>query len=140
LGFISYARDIKICYRQVLLSEWPALTMGMLPNVFNPSVYRKAFETLMYPFKRHKSSSDTVESGAELLSMAVDHNARGRGIGKLLVAALDKEMSLIGINSYFVVTHGVDERSNAFYLACGFTRVAEFMNHGKPMNKYYKKV
>jgi GNAT superfamily N-acetyltransferase len=114
--------------------------MAMLPNVFNPTVYRKVFETLKYPFKRHESSSDTVESGAELLSMAVDHNARGRGIGKLLVAALDEKMSLMGINGYFVVTHGVDERSSAFYLSCGFTRVAVFINHGKPMNKYYKKV
>ncbi|MCX6227050.1 MAG: GNAT family N-acetyltransferase [Bacteroidia bacterium] len=140
LGFISYAMDIKTCYRQVLIAEWPAMAKALVGNAFNPSVYRKVIETLMYPFKRRESSSDSLASGAELLSMAVDQNARGKGIGKLLVAALDEEMSLMNIDGYQVVTHAVDERSNAFYLACGFTRITEFLNHGKPMRKYYKRV
>jgi ribosomal protein S18 acetylase RimI-like enzyme len=140
LGYISYTRDIKTCYRQVLMSEWPALTLTMVPNAFNLSIYKKAIETLLYPFKHHDNSSGSAVSGAELLSMAVNENARGKGIGKLLVSALDKEMSRMNIDGYHVVTHGIDERSNAFYMACGFTKVSEFLNHGKPMRKWERKV
>ena len=140
LGFIAYARDIKTCYRQVLMSGWPALTFAMVPNAFNPSIYRKVIETLLYPFKQHDSSPESAVPGAELLSMAVDENARGKGIGRLLIAALDKEMSSMNIDGYNVVTHGIDGRSNAFYLSCGFIKVSEFIHHGKPMRKYWRKV
>ena len=46
LGFISYARDVKTCYVQVIKRHWPSLIWTMLPNIFRPNVYKKVFETL----------------------------------------------------------------------------------------------
>lgn len=140
LGFISYTRDVKICYNQVLKTQWFNLTLAMLPNAFNPTIYKKVYETLLYPLQRHENSPESVVSGAELLSMSVDENTRGKGIGKLLVAAVDEEMSRMNADGYYVVTHSIDQRSNGFYANCGFVKVSEFMNHGKPMKKYWKKV
>ena len=100
----------------------------------------------MYPFKKKvsKVESDEVNNGCdlrpELLSMAVSEEARGQGIGKMLVKAVDDKMGEMGVEGYYVVTHGVDERSNGFYQKCGFEKVREFENHGKPMNEYYKKL
>jgi N-acetylglutamate synthase-like GNAT family acetyltransferase len=77
---------------------------------------------------------------AELLSVAVSDKARGKGIGKKLVQALDEQFLKMGVREYSVVTHGIDERSNQFYIRCGFEFVRSFENHGKPMKEYRKVV
>jgi GNAT superfamily N-acetyltransferase len=138
IGFISYTKDIKICYRELLRSEWPALAVSLLPNIAKPSVYRRILETLRYPKRQVQRIGASPDTSAELLSMAVGSDARGKGVGKLLVNALDQEMSRLGVVGYQVVTHGIDERSNAFYVSCGFVRISEFVNHGKPMVRYYR--
>jgi ribosomal protein S18 acetylase RimI-like enzyme len=145
LGFVAFSRDVGSCYKNVLKSNWFSLSLAMLPNALRPAVYRKVLETLLYPVLHRKTNSkpsqkEAHDSRAELLSMAVSDDARGKGIGKLLVRAVDQEMSDMGVPGYFVVTHGVDERSNGFYVRCGFRKVREFQNHGKPMNEYYKEL
>lgn len=143
LGFISYARDVKACYKRVLKANCFPLALAMAPNAFKPAIYKKVVETLLYPFLHRDvpESAGAVRGGGlrpELLSMAVAVAARGKGVGKLLVKALDEEMFRMAIEGYYVVTHGVDERSNGFYQSCGFAKIHEFKNHGKPMNEYHK--
>ncbi len=145
LGFLAYTRDVKTCYKSVLKSYWPSLIWSIFPNVFRLTVYRKVIETLLYPLLAEKAAKETTISAdsnsqprPELLSMAVDESARGTGIGKRLVAALDHELRESKIPGYYVVTHSVDERSNHFYLCCGFKKIRKFENHGKPMNEYFK--
>lgn len=149
LGFVSYALDVKNCYKKVIRENFISLSFAMLPNVFNISIYRKIIETLAYPFMKKETgkseverasalAEDTVEIRPELLSMAVDANTRGGGIGKLLVETADDWMRKAGVTGYYVVTYGLDERSNGFYQRCGFEKIHSFLNHGKPMNEYYK--
>ena len=145
LGFISYSKDVKSCYKHVMFSNCFSLGVAMIPNIFKPTIYKKIFETLIYPFAHKDIPEEIVEDKAnplrsELLSMAVSENARGKGIGKLLVKAVDEAMLRMDVNGYYVVTHGIDERSNGFYQRCGFEKVREFENHGKPMNEYFKSV
>jgi len=144
LGFISWARDVKICYKAVLKARWADLLWTLLPNAVKPSLYRKVWETLRYPSQH----GDTAPAGTgcpnglrpELLSMAVSARARGKGVGKLLVAAVDAEMARLDLPGYYVVTHAVDERSNGFYTGRGFALVSTYRSHGKPMNEYFKKL
>ncbi len=144
LGFISYTGDVRACYRQILRRHSLALMWAFLPNFVRISVYRKVAETLLYP-RRHQGETGQEESSAspsrraELLSMAVGEKARGKGVGKLLVKAVDQEIVRLGLSGYFVVTHGVDERSNGFYQSCGFALRQKFFSHGKPMNEYFKR-
>ncbi len=146
LGYISYTQDVKACYREVLRRHGFRLMIRLLPSFFHPSRCRKMFETLTYPMRQSRSQqSERAEASAtlhkqrsELLSMAVSAQARGKGVGKLLVAALDQELRNNDAPGYFVVTHGTDERSNGFYQSCGFTPQRVFQSHGKPMREYYK--
>jgi ribosomal protein S18 acetylase RimI-like enzyme len=145
LGFIAYSQDVKTCYKQVLLSKIFPLSIAMIVNIFKLTIYKKVFETLLYPFQ-HKNNNGKAQEvkkidklHPELLSMAVNKDARGKGVGKLLVDAVDLAMKEMNIEGYYVVTHGIDERSNGFYQKCGFTKIREFENHEKPMNEYYKK-
>jgi ribosomal protein S18 acetylase RimI-like enzyme len=143
LGFISYARDVKRCYRDVLKKHWPGLAKALGPNFLRLGFYRKVAETLAYPLLHRGSGSadsqpNSLPVRTELLSMAVGPQARGKGVGKCLVQEVDAAFQAMGLPGYFVVTHGVDERSNGFYLSCGFSQTRTFTSHGKPMNEYYK--
>lgn len=142
LGFISWARDVKACYKSVLRTRGAGLLWTLLPNAVKPALYRKVFETLRYPARHgHDLPADAAPTGdlrPELLSMAVSAAARGQGVGKLLVGAVDDQMEQLGLPGYYVVTHAVDERSNGFYIGRGFRPVRSFTSHGKPMNEYYK--
>ena len=146
LGFISYSRDVKACYKSVLKSRWPTLTVAMIPNALKPSFYKMVFETLSYPKQHHgtdqqqASAPDMEELRPELLSMAVGENSRGKGVGKLLVAAVDTEMRCMDLPGYYVVTHAIDERSNGFYQGRGFVGIRQYQSHGKPMSEYYKEL
>ena len=145
LGFVSFAEDVKACYRTTLRKQWPRLSLAMLPNLFKPGVYRKIFETLRYPAAHESDTLQGPDSSpapkrSELLSMAVSPLARGKGTGKLLVKALDDEMLRLGVRKYVLITHAVDPRSNGFYVSCGFKLSREFTNHRKPMNEYQKEL
>ena len=145
LGFISCARDVKTCYKRVLKSNWPSLAMTMIPNAFKPAIYKKIIETLSYPLLHRDvaleaPAAETAGLRPELLSMAVSELARGRGVGKMLVKAVDEDMSSMRLPGYYVVTHGSDERSNGFYLGRGFVKIRAYQSHGKPMNEYLKKL
>ncbi|HPF69250.1 MAG TPA: GNAT family N-acetyltransferase [Candidatus Krumholzibacteria bacterium] len=142
LGFISWARDVKGCYRSVLLRRGLALAWALLPNALRPAFYRKVFQTLRYPAD-HGGLADGGAAAApairpELLSMAVSSEARGKGVGKFLVAAVDDAMRGLGLPGYYVVTHAVDPRSTGFYAACGFAPTRTFTSHGKPMQEFFK--
>ena len=142
LGFISCAKDVKTCYKDVLKKKWTSLSFAMVPNLLNLQVYKKITETLLYPVK-HGGEGETSpdQKGArrpELLSMAVSSAARGKGVGKALVSRLDEEMTRFKVPGYFVVTYAKDQRSNSFYQSCGFNLMRDFRSHGKPMKEYFK--
>ena len=147
LGFLAYTSNVKTCYKNLLRSRWPVLAWKMVPNIVRPSIYRKVVETLMYPFVAERSGREapaeidgTSDARPELLAMAVSESARGQGVGKRLVEAMDDAMRAMHIEGCYVVTHGIDERSNRFYASCGFEKVAKFENHGRPMNEYYRRL
>ncbi len=140
VGFISYTKDVKACYKNVLKSNWFSLSMALMPNLFRLSIYKKVIETLSYPNKQQKKDNLMESIHPELLSIAVNEKCRGKCVGKLLVKSLEAEFLKMDITKYYVVTHAVDTQSNAFYLSCGFTLCREFVNHDKPMNEYMKNI
>ncbi len=145
LGFISYAHDVRSCYKDVLKRRWLQLGWTLLPNLLRSGVYRKVLETLGYPRHQKCSTGSPREQRSdsprpELLSMAVSSKARGQGIGKLLVAALEKEFRRDGVSGYFVVTHADDPVSTGFYSSRGFRQTGSFSSHGKPMIEFFKEL
>lgn len=146
LGFIAYTCDVSNCYKKVLKNNLFTLGLAVMPSLVKPVIVKKIIETLCYPLRHRKKPVDKEnnheypQSRAELLAMAVTNDARGKGIGKLLVHAIEKEMISSEISGYFVVTHAIDETSNKFYSKCGFNAIREFSNHGKPMREYFKHI
>ena len=88
---------------------------------------------------RVAAEGGSIEGSAELLSMAVSDRARGRGLGKKLVARLEEWFRRKGLRGeYKVVTCARDAQSNGFYKSAGFIFHHSFLLHGNEMNEYRK--
>ena len=136
LGFAAYTANAPACYRWVLARWIIPLLVFAHPHVLRLSFWKKSFETLKYL----SAEPRTRHSLAELLAIAVSKSARGSGIGRKLIAAMEAEFRQRNVTEYLVITHAVDVRSNSFYQACGFQWKRSLMSHGKPMNEYVRTV
>lgn len=150
VGFIAGTRNTRAMYLRILRANWLAFSLLLLPRAFSPRVLKYILETMAYG-RRSEAESQRANSGtdAELLSVAVDPDARGLGIGRELVREFEQWLdgSAQGKETakdeppatrYKVVTSAADTASNAFYRSCGFTLASTFRHHGNEMNEYYR--
>ena len=76
-GFIAGSTSTSAMYRSVPLRGWLRLLFFALPHVANPSMLRKAWETLLYGTRTDPDLAKGAQCGptAELLSIAVAESA-----------------------------------------------------------------
>ena len=87
--------------------------------------WRRVLETL-----RHGAEDGAgVGRGPELLAVAVDPAASGRGIGTALVAAFLAEVTSAGDTAAHVVVGADNDRAIALYRSAGFIMVDTFELH-----------
>jgi len=149
LGFISGSNDLHQCYRYVLRHGWFPLGIRLARSLVRWSAIVRVSQTLAYPFRKLGADGDEKnevirlgrEVRAELLSIAVASEARGMGIGRVLVETLEQYLLDWGHSGlYRVVTDAEDPRSNAFYDSVGFTLHGRFRHHEHTMALYTKAV
>jgi ribosomal protein S18 acetylase RimI-like enzyme len=148
VGFVACSVDTGRMYRGIFLRKGLRLAGLLLPHMARPSALWNMVQTVLYPvFHRtpeparsgagsHTSTNKPVR--AELLSIAVDKNRQGRGVGKLLVAEMERYFAERGVTQCKVVTLAKDETSNGFYRAAGFEFAGTFVHHGNEMCEYIK--
>lgn len=139
-GFISGVVDIEGLYKKILLCNWFHFVMPLVGYLVNVAVVKQMVETVLYGLKTKKNKNHTHNCTAELLSVAVNSNYRGQGVGKNLVEALEIFFKKEYVKEYNVVTFSRDDRSNGFYNACNFSFAGTFTHHGNVMNIYNKKL
>lgn len=123
-GFIFGTADMKKSYKQVIQKSWISLIVKGFPSIFKRNVLSKLIAVLQYPFKNHVEKTDQTHrnTNAELLSIAVNSESQGKGIGKTLVLTLESALSEWGVSGdYYVTTNAADPDSIAFYQKMGFT-------------------
>jgi ribosomal protein S18 acetylase RimI-like enzyme len=142
-GFAACSLDTAAMYRHILLRRGLLFFFLLLPRVFSPENLRFICETLFYPQKGRKKAP--VRNGnagpqAELLSIAVADDSRGKGVGRDLLNALESYLRENGVTSYKTVTLSTDRDANAFYKKCGFSFGQEMAHHGNVLNEYVKEI
>jgi ribosomal protein S18 acetylase RimI-like enzyme len=134
VGFCAYSRDVGAMYRRVLRASLLRLGSASLPFSLNPWLLKEIFETLRYPAKQRAQSLPA----AEILSIAVSDQARGAGIGRLLLNEALRRARADGESAVKVLAGVELDDANRFYERCGFDRAAELIQHGKVLNVYVR--
>ncbi len=122
-GFLAGALDLRALYRRFALRHGPVAAVTSLPRLIR--ALPQVWETL-----RHGAGAPGVdESGAELLSIAVDPAWRGRHVGALLVDGFFDEIGRRGVDTAQVVVGADNAAAVALYGRAGFVGVRTFELH-----------
>jgi len=130
-GFIACAENTGRLYKQVFLHRGLLVVIPLLRFIFRLSVLKRIWETLRYPAETAVNLPQ-----AEVLSIAVSSQARGKGIGKVLMKTAMDEFVRRGIKQVRVAVWAGNEVANKFYQRCGFSLATTREHHGLPMNIY----
>lgn len=133
-GFVAGTDSPEGFYKRLLRQRWWRFTLASIkPVLRNPKIVPR----LLGAFKRGEQT-DVRENCAMLMSIAVDPEYQGQGIGKLLVDAFLKEAKERGVGQVNLTTDKLDNDAvNAFYLKSGFRLYSSFITpEGREMNEY----
>ena len=130
-GFIACAESTGRLYKQSLLRRGVLMAIPLVRFVVRPAVMKRMWQTLRYP-----AEVAAELPRAEVLSIAVAPDARGKGIGKALMRVAMDEFAGRGIGRVRVAVWAGNDPANAFYKRCGFVRACTREHHGKAMNIY----
>jgi ribosomal protein S18 acetylase RimI-like enzyme len=125
VGFAAASVDVGALYRQFLLRDGVIAGIAAAPRLARS--WRKVLETLRYP--AGTADADGTLPDAEVLAVAVDPGAAGRGVGTRVVDAATTELAGRGVTAAKVVTGADNVAALALYARCGFVRRAQIAVH-----------
>lgn len=131
LGFIACAESTGRVYKQAMLRRGLLMMLSIIRYLFRPSVIRRLMETWRYPAEVGPDLPP-----AEVLSIVVSQEMKGKGIGRALIETAAKEFSRRNIRRIKVAVGADNEGGNAFYRRCGFELALTREHHGRSMNVY----
>ena len=136
IGFVSCAMDTGRLYKRFLMKNLFQVLPYFLPKIFSLSFVKKVLETLTAPFKTKVEKEKEIP---ELLSIVVSSEVQARGLGKLLLDALEEELRKRGVEEYKVVAGEKLVAANKFYRKNGFELTKQSEIHsGEKSNIYVK--
>ncbi len=112
VGHAAATEDLGGLYRQFLVHD--GLVAGALAAPHLLRRWRLVLETARYP------SNHGELPPAELLAVAVDEGARGRGIGRALVLAANDELGRRGVRDARVVVAASNSPAIGLYRSAGY--------------------
>lgn len=125
-GFIAGTADIGKLYSYFLKRYFFYSAIILLPKIFN---LRKIAETLFYP--------KTEELRAELLTIAVKNEFRGRGLAKHMLEFFVLEMKKRGIKKFKVLVGEDLKPAIRFYEKSGFKFLKQTEVHKGQKSRIY---
>ena len=99
-------------------------------------IIKEVLDTLRYPTKQNTKALPKTE----ILSIAVNGNTRGEGLGKKLLDKAIEQATKDGEPTIKVLAGAKLDAANRFYTSYGFQKLTEIIQHGEPLNVYVKDV
>jgi len=96
----------------------PLDTLGAIAAVLREFKFKQAFRAM----KSQSSTGSFCVPCPKIMSLAVNGEARRRGIGSALIAGLERYLAGKGINDYFVLTSADNPGAVCFYEKNGFNK------------------
>lgn len=124
-GFVSGGTGLGPVYRH-LLKRFPALVWALWPVIFSPRKLRRIAEVLLHTGKQAPADLPV----AELYSIAVSPDFRGRGVAERLYVALRAAFAGRGIAEFVIVVGDALAPAQAFYRKMGAEPIARVQVHG----------
>ena len=131
LGFICCSTDTKRMFREILWQSGFRFVFLLWRQIFNVSVVKKICNNIFYPNKFKVGLPQ-----AEILSVAVERRAKGKGVGKTLMQMVIAECRKRKILAIKALTDAKNEGSNCYYQKCGFYLVDKVKHHDHYLNIY----
>lgn len=132
VGFITGSDDTGKLFKRLIRKRWFRLSTAALPAIMkNPLRLKNVFETFFYT---DKAESETEK--AELVSIAVLPNQRGKKVGSKLLSALVEQFKRQGVTRFKVTVNRSNKGANRFYQKTGFQYKRKFKIYNKYMNLY----
>jgi ribosomal protein S18 acetylase RimI-like enzyme len=113
LGFICGSTNTRKTLVHSVLHSGPGPMLSILPSMFSLHTVGRIFETIRYA---NGGATETLPR-AEILNFCVDRTVQGRGIGKMLFAALRDEFRARGVKTIKIVTGESQITAQQFYHA-----------------------
>ena len=135
LGFVTFSANLSELYKSIILKRGLRFAFIIAGKMFSLERIKKVLETLFYPGRIKKMNLPS----AELLSIVVAQQGRGKGVATQLVLTGLQECEKRGIDKVKVLVGAENEPANKLYLKCGFELIAQIDNHGVVSNIYVAK-
>ncbi len=132
IGFSSGAISVSAFYKDFLRINFIKTSMILLPKIFNIQFVKKVFEILFYPARKEQSLPK-----AELLSIVVDKNYRGKGVAQKLFKQIEEEFRNKNIKRFKVVVGSNLIAACRFYEKMGGVFSAELEVHKGEKSSVY---
>jgi ribosomal protein S18 acetylase RimI-like enzyme len=136
LGFVTFTTNLNRLYKSVVAKKGWRFAMLLIGKLFSLKRIRRVFEALFYPSRVKKMDLPS----AELLSIVVDPESCGAGLGTELVRKSLEHCRWIGLDRVKVLVGADKKPANRLYRKCGFEFVGQIENHGLPCNIYEAQV
>jgi ribosomal protein S18 acetylase RimI-like enzyme len=123
VGFVAGSGDVARLYRDFVVHD--GIVAAFSAGVRLLRHPRQVTETLGH----RNSRGSTAKQGAELLAIAVEPGAQGRGVGAQLVGAFLETVASHGLNGAYVVVGADNTAAISLYERFGFKTVERFELH-----------
>jgi len=130
-GFIAGTEDVNKMYKEVLLRGGFLFVIILIRKVFSLSALKRIFQTLFYPAKVEKEFCK-----AEILSVGVKGDARGKGVGSMLMESALNEFRKRDVAMIKALTHDINAASNHYYQKQGYQLKGTVKHHENTLNIY----
>lgn len=132
LGFVAFSTNLSKLYKYVIRKKGFKFAFILVPKIFSVSAIKKIWENMFYPSKMKSLNLPD----AELLSIVVAPEGRGKGIAKKLILKGFEECQKRNINKVKVLVAASNEPANKLYRKSGFELKHQVDSHGVLSNIY----
>ena len=136
LGFVAFTTNLSKLYKSVILKRGPLFALLLAGKMLSLERVKRVFETLFYPGRTRKMNLPP----AELLSIAVARQERGKGLASQLIEKGFQHCQKTGIDKVKVLIGADNKPGNRLYLKFGFELVGQIVNHGVLSNIYVAQI